>query len=218
MAGGEMKLTIGTVLTIEKDYTEESEKFKCRVVDIEGDDHFMMDYPINMATGKTAFFIDGTQLLVTFVDDYKMSYAFRTEVHSRINRTIPMLKLEYPGDKQLMKIQRREFVRVDTSLDVALQADATSLQLVSMDLSAGGLAVNMKDHDYFAPNEEVKLIIVLYFSKTEIKYVSCNARVVRNWESEKRRLTSFKFDEVDEKDRQHIIRYCFERQLELRNN
>ena len=213
-----MRLTIGTVLTIEKDYTEESEKFKCRVVDIEDDDHFMMDYPINMATGKTAFFIDGTQLLVTFVDDYKMSYAFRTEVHSRINRTIPMLKLKYPGDKQLIKIQRREFVRVDTSLDVALQADASSLQLVSMDLSAGGLAVNMKDHDYFTPNEKVQLMIVLFFSKTEIKYVSCKARVVRNWESEKRRLTSFNFEEVDDKDRQHIIRYCFERQLELRNN
>ncbi|ARD49780.1 hypothetical protein SporoP37_15380 [Sporosarcina sp. P37] len=213
-----MRLTIGTVLTIEKDYTEESEKFKCRVVDIEDDEHFMMDYPINMATGKTAFFIDGTQLLVTFVDEYKMSFAFRTEVHSRVNRTIPMLKLKYPGDKQLIKIQRREFVRVDTSLDVALQADASALQLVSLDISAGGLAVNMKDHDYFAPNEEVKLMIVLYFSKTEIKYVACKAKVVRNWESEKRRLTSFAFNEIDEKDRQHIIRYCFERQLELRNS
>lgn len=212
-----MKLAIGTVLTLEKDYTEESEKFKSRVVDIEDADHFMMDYPINMATGKTAFFIDGTQLLVTFVDEYKMSYAFRTEVHSRVNRTIPMLKLKYPGDKQLIKIQRREFVRVDTSLDVALQADSASLQLVSMDVSAGGLAVNMKDHDYFKQNEEIKLLIVLYFSKTEIKYVSCQARVVRNWEHEKRRLTSFTFDEIDDKDRQHIIRYCFERQLELRN-
>lgn len=213
-----MKLTIGTVLTLEKDYTEESEKFKCRVVDIEDDEHFMMDYPINMATGKTAFFIDGTQLLITFVDDYKMSYAFRTEVHSRVNRTIPMLKLKYPGDKQLIKIQRREFVRVDTSLDVALQADASSVQLVSVDLSAGGLAVNMKDHDYFTPNDEVKLMIVLFFSKKEIKYVTCTARVVRNWESEKRRLTSFTFKEIDDKDRQHIIRYCFERQLELRNS
>lgn len=212
-----MRLAIGTVLTIEKDYTEESEKFKSRVVDIEDEDHFMMDYPINIATGKTAFFIDGTQLLVTFVDDYKMSYAFRTEVHSRVNRTIPMLKLKYPGDKQLIKIQRREFVRVDTSLDVALLAESTSLQLVSMDVSAGGMAVNMKDHDYFNPNDEVKLLIVLFFSKTEIKYVSCKARVVRNWESQKRRLTSFTFDEVDDKDRQHIIRYCFERQLELRN-
>lgn len=212
-----MRLTIGTALTIEKDYTEESEKFKCRVVDIEDENHFMMDYPINMVTGKTAFFIDGTQLLVTFVDEYKMSYAFRTEVHSRVNRTIPMLKLKYPGDKQLIKIQRREFVRVDTSLDVALQAESSSLQLVSMDISAGGMAVNMKDHDYFKPNEEIKLLIVLFFSKTEIKYVSCKAKVVRNWENEKRRLTSFTFDEIDEKDRQHIIRYCFERQLELRN-
>ncbi|GKV65665.1 MULTISPECIES: flagellar brake protein [Sporosarcina] len=212
-----MKLTIGTVLTIEKDYTEESEKFKCRVVDIDGE-HFMMDYPISMETGKTAFFIDGTQLVITFVDDYKMSYAFRTEVHSRMNKTIPMLKVKYPGDKELVKIQRREFVRVDTSLDVSVQADSESLQLVSSDLSAGGLAVNMKNHEFFNPQEELDLLIVLHFSKTEIKYISCKAKVVRNWEQDNRRLTSLQFEEIDEKDRQHIIRYCFERQLQLRNS
>lgn len=212
-----MKLTIGTVLTIEKDYTEESEKFKCRVVDIDGD-HFMMDYPISMETGKTAFFIDGTQLLVTFVDGYKMSYAFRTEVHSRMNKTIPMLKVKYPGDDKLIKIQRREFVRVEASLDVSLQAESESLQLVSSDLSAGGLAVNMKNHEYFPVQEQLNLMIVLHFSKQEIKYISCKAIVVRNWEQDGRRLTSLKFEEIDEKDRQHIIRYCFERQLELRNS
>ncbi|MDV6377660.1 PilZ domain-containing protein [Sporosarcina sp. GW1-11] len=213
-----MRLTIGTVLTIEKDYTEESEKFKSRVVDIEDENHFMIDYPINITTGKTAFFIDGTQLLVTFVDDYKMSFAFRTEVFSRMNRTIPMLKLKYPGDKELIKIQRREFVRVDTSLDVAVQSEDDSLQLVSLDISAGGLAVNMKSHEFFPLKESVDLLIVLHFSKQEIKYISCKASVVRNWEEAKRRLSSFKFDEIDEKDRQHIIRYCFERQLALRNS
>ncbi|EGQ27584.1 type IV pilus assembly protein PilZ [Sporosarcina newyorkensis 2681] len=214
-----MKLTIGTILTIEKDYKEESEKFKSRVVDIEEDHaHFMMDYPISMETGKTAFFIDGTQLLITFVDNLKMSYAFRTEIHSRMNRTIPMLKLKYPGDKELIKIQRREFVRVETSLDVALQADSESLQLVSSDLSAGGLAVNMKNHEYFPPQTGLDLMIVLHFSKNEIKYISCRAKIVRNWEQDNRRLSSLKFEEIDEKDRQQIIRYCFERQLELRNS
>lgn len=213
-----MKLSVGTVLVIEKDYTEHSEKYKSKVVDI-SDGHFMIDYPVSMNTGKTAFFIDGTQLLVTFVDAYKMSYAFRTEVHSRLNRTIPMLKLKYPGDQELIKIQRREFVRVDTSLDIALTAKAggSTMQLVTADLSAGGLAVNMKDVDYLQPGEEVHLLLVLPFSKQEIKYVKGTAVVVRNWEKEQRRITSLKFEEIDEKDRQLIIRYCFERQLELRN-
>ncbi|PIC63273.1 glycosyltransferase [Sporosarcina sp. P13] len=214
-----MRLTIATVLTIEKDYTEELEKFKSRVVDIEDDHHFMIDYPINIETGKTAFFIDGTQLLVTFVDDYKMSFAFRTEVHSRMNRTIPMLKLKYPGDKELIKIQRREFVRVETSLDVTVQLESEDelLQLVSIDISAGGLAVNMKSYEFFPLNEVVDLRIVLQFTKREIKHISCKATVVRNWEEDKRRLSSFKFAGIDEMDRQHIIRYCFERQLALRN-
>lgn len=218
MVGRKMRLSVGTVLVIEKDYTEESEKFKARVVDIEGEHHFMIDYPVNAATGKTAFFIDGTQLLVTFVDKYKMSFAFRTEVHSRMNRTIPMLKLSYPGDSELIKIQRREFVRVEASLDVALQSEEQSQQFVSFDVSAGGLAVNMKNHEYYPVGAMLDIMLVLYFSKEEIRYISCQAKVVRSWEEGKRRLSSFQFQDIEEKDRQHIIRYCFERQLEMRKN
>ena len=38
-----------------------------------------------------------------------------------------MLKLSYPGDDQLIKIQRREFVRVDTAIDVAVLKDGNKL-------------------------------------------------------------------------------------------
>lgn len=49
----------------EPTYTERVEKFKCRVVDRQ-DNMIFIDYPINTATKKIAFLIDGAQFRATF--------------------------------------------------------------------------------------------------------------------------------------------------------
>ena len=70
-----MLLTIGTIIIIDKDFTKDSEKYKSKVIDI-GEDYVMIDYPTHIKTGKTAFFMDGTQLLVTFMDRYENVLCF----------------------------------------------------------------------------------------------------------------------------------------------
>ncbi|GKV67933.1 hypothetical protein NCCP2716_04310 [Sporosarcina sp. NCCP-2716] len=210
-----MKLKIGTSVTIDKDFTSEGEKYKSRIVDIEHD-CIMIDYPTNMETGRTAFFLDGTQLLVSFVDDMKMAYVFRTEVLGRLNRGIPMLQLMYPGDSELIKIQRREFVRVDTPLDVAVNKDGKVFQLVAEDISAGGMAVNLAQAA-LEQDDIVEVTIVLPFKNNSITYVRVNARVIRIWEKDGRGIASLQFDQIDPESRQQVIRLCFERQLKKRN-
>ncbi|WP_040286745.1 flagellar brake protein [Sporosarcina koreensis] len=210
-----MRLKIGTSIAIDKDYTENGEKYKSRVVDIEKD-CIMIDYPTQLDTGRTAFFIDGTQLLVSFVDELKMAYVFRTEVIGRLNRGIPMLQLTYPGDSGLIKIQRREFVRVESPLDVAIDKDGTVHQLVAEDISAGGMAVNLARAS-LEQDDIVTATLVLPFKNNSINYVRVNARVVRVWEKEGRPIASLQFDEIDPESRQQVIRLCFERQLKKRN-
>ncbi|WJY28608.1 flagellar brake protein [Sporosarcina trichiuri] len=210
-----MRLKIGTSIAIDKDYTENGEKYKSRVVDIEKG-CIMIDYPTQLDTGRTAFFIDGTQLLVSFVDELKMAYVFRTEVIGRLNRGIPMLQLTYPGDSGLIKIQRREFVRVESPLDVAIDKDGTVHQLVAEDISAGGMAVNLARAS-LEQDDIVTATLVLPFKNNSINYVRVNARVVRVWEKEGRPIASLQFDEIDPESRQQVIRLCFERQLKKRN-
>lgn len=210
-----MKLTLGTSISIDKDYTEQGEKFKSRVVDI-GKDCVMIDYPTQIETGRTAFFIDGTQLLVSFVDELKMAYVFKTEVQGRLNRGIPMIQLLYPGDENLIKIQRREFVRVESPLDVAVDKDGAVHQLVAEDISAGGIALNLANIK-FDEDDIVKLTIVLPFKNNLIKYVRVNARIIRIWEKDNRRIASLQFDGIDSESRQQVLRLCFERQLKKRN-
>ncbi|MFC5603241.1 flagellar brake protein [Sporosarcina koreensis] len=210
-----MRLSIGTTLTIDKDFTETGDKYKSKVVDF-GEGYVMIDYPAHMESGKTAFFMDGTQLLITFVEN-KMSYAFRAEVTGRINRGIPMLKLTYPGDDQLIKIQRREFVRVETAIDVAVDFEGVFQQFVAEDISAGGIALNIGQDNYLEEAESVRLTIALPFVNDDIKYIRTEAKAVRIWEKENRRIASMQFGKIDTTDRQNIIRFCFERQLLTRN-
>ncbi|WOV85989.1 flagellar brake domain-containing protein [Sporosarcina oncorhynchi] len=210
-----MRLKVGTTVIIDKDYTENGDKYKSKVVDA-GDDYVMIDYPAHIETNRTAFFMDGTQLLISFVDN-KMSFAFRAEVTGRMNKGIPMLKLSYPGDEQLIKIQRREFVRVETAIDVAVNHAGVSSQFVAEDISAGGIALNLGDKEVFEESDIVNLSVVLPYVNDDIKYVRTEAQAVRIWEKDGRRIASMQFSEIDTTDRQNIIRFCFERQLQHRN-
>ena len=60
-------------------------------------------------------------------------------------------------------------------------------------------------------------MIVLPFKNAETKYVRVKGEIVRIWEKSKRMIASVHFVDIREDDRQRIVRYCFERQLQMRN-
>jgi c-di-GMP-binding flagellar brake protein YcgR len=212
-----MLLSIGTIIVIDKDFTKGSEKFKSKVVDM-NEEFVMIDYPTHIETGRTAFFIDGTQLLVKFTDGKKMTYTFTTEVDGRLNKGVPMLKLTYPGDDQLIKIQRRQFVRVESAIDISVEKNGRFSQYVAADLSAGGVALVLTNRELLSAEEILSLIIVLPFASRDIKYVKVAARVTRVWEKDGRIIASLEFEKINSIERQHIIRFCFERQLKMRDS
>ena len=210
-----MGLKIGTILTLEPTYTERVEKFRCRVVD-QGENVIYIDYPVNVDTKKTSFLVDGAQFRVTFMTDEKESYAFNTEVLGRKGGSVPMINLACPPPEEFLKIQRREYVRVETNADISIEFDGKYTPLVTEDISAGGIAVIINRPVNFKEGDEVKLSMVLPYSNGDIKYVQTSAIVVRIFEKDEIRIASIQFTDTDELDRQHIVRFCFERQLQLR--
>ena len=210
-----MKLKIGTILTLEPTYTERVEKFRCRVVE-QGENLIYIDYPINVVTKKTSFLVDGAQFRVTFMTEEKQSFAFNTEVLGRKGGTVPMIILSCPSPEEFLKIQRREYVRVETKIDVSLEFDGQYTPLVTEDISAGGLAVILNRPVNFQEGDEAKLTIVLPYSNGDIKYVQTSAIIVRIFEKDEIRIASIQFTDTDDIDKQHIVRFCFERQLQVR--
>ncbi|MEK4699171.1 flagellar brake domain-containing protein [Solibacillus sp. FSL R7-0668] len=210
-----MELKIGTQLTLEPTYTERNEKFRCRVVETK-DNIIYIDYPINVETKKTAFLIDGAQFRAIFNTESKESYTFNTEVLGRKAGNVHMIMLACPPKEDFLKIQRREYVRVETPVDIALLFDGHKYQLVAEDISAGGVAVHIKTPVEFKDGDEVQVLVVLPFTNGEIRYVETEAVIVRIFERDGVQIASIRFTDTDEVDQQHIVRFCFERQVLIR--
>lgn len=212
-----MELKLGTNIILESISSEDIEKFRCKIVEQKGNTIYI-DYPVNTKTNKTAFLIEGSQYRVSFVDEAKVAHAFKTQVLGRVKSNIPMIMLSLPSDEEIIKIQRREFVRVITPVDVAVEYDHQFFQFVTEDISAGGLAIIINQAVPFKENDEVQLTIVLPFSNSNdgIQYVQTSAKVIRFIEKENMIIAPLQFTNTDDIDKQNIIRFCFERQLKIR--
>lgn len=210
-----MELKIGTMLILEPTYTDNVERLRCKVVE-QSDHAIYIDYPVNTVTKRTAFLVDGAQFRATFLTEAKQSFAFNTEVLGRKQGNIPMIMLAVPPEEEFIKIQRREYVRVETGVDVALEYDGRFSQFVTEDISAGGILLNLNQPASFKDGDIVPLTIVLPYMNGDIRYVITEARVVRVFERDGKRFASMQFKDTDDLDKQYIVRFCFERQLQIR--
>ncbi|MEK5206792.1 flagellar brake protein [Psychrobacillus sp. FSL H8-0510] len=210
-----MKIKLGTQLILEPTFTDKTEKYQCKVVDL--DDQFIyIDYPMDTLSNRTVFLMDGMQLRASFVEESKAVYAFQTEVLGKKAKQIPMIKLALPPDSEFLRIQRRDFVRVNTSIDISVQFEEERYQFVTDDISAGGTAIILNTPVNFKAGDEVSLLIPLLFNNGDIKYVSTLAQVIRIWDKGSLTIASLHFTDTDDLDKQQIVRFCFERQLLIR--
>ncbi|MGR9049905.1 flagellar brake protein [Halobacillus faecis] len=212
-------LKVGTPLTLElrKSEVEEVDQYKCKLVDFE-DGKIYIDYPVHNKTGRTGFFLDGTQFQASFVGQDESVYWFKTEVISREKRNIPVIGLFFPGMEELNRVQRRKYVRVDASVDVAVGRGACSFPTITNDISGGGLMLKQLPSEKLVEEEKIDLTLVLPMNTGETHYVCAKGKVTRvilakNSQPER---VSIEFLDIPEKDRQWIIKYCFDQQMQSR--
>ena len=214
-------LKIGEVLLLEPKYAVENEQYRTKILEVT--DHLLMiDYPVNMTTHKTMFLVDGAQLKVTYIGLDGSVYIFDTEVLGKVKSTIPMISLRNPQKDDRVKIQRREFVRVESALDVAVHAineEFAPFTTVTEDISAGGTAIYVPKNLSFLPDSRVKVWFAIPLKSGDIHYMTIECQVVRLIEREEatKNLLSLQFGDVEKNNQQLLIRYCFEKQLEQRN-
>ncbi|MBG9544537.1 flagellar brake protein [Cytobacillus firmus] len=212
-------INIGEALMLELTYSEKPEKYKCKLAEREGNNLYI-DYPINQETNKTAFLVDGTQLKATFLADDGTVYLFESEVLGRVKQNIPMMILSYPGDEHLVKIQRRQFVRVETPVDVAIHAENNEFSpfvSVTDDISAGGAAIIAKMDNSLKANMQILTYFVLAMQNGVNYYLKLKSKVIRV--SEPRNgisHISVQFIDITPLDRQLLLRFCFDRQLAMK--
>ncbi|WP_077213820.1 flagellar brake protein [Bacillus dakarensis] len=212
-------INIGDVLTLEVKFSDKLEKYKCKLAERKGQ-HLYIDYPINLQTNKTAFLIDGTQLKCSFVDKTGSVYLFETEVLGRVKQNIPMLILSDPGSERYIKIQRRQYVRVETSVDIAVHPTSFEFKpfvTVTDDISAGGAAIITSNKINLNSGMKINCWLVLPMQNGEYHYQQFHSKIVRVIPlDERRNKVSIQFLEVSPNDRQMLLRFTFDRQLMIR--
>ncbi|AEH47420.1 flagellar brake protein [Parageobacillus thermoglucosidasius] len=214
-------LKIGDILTLEP-LDGEGEQYKSKVEEI-GDGYIHIDYPVHMKTGKTVFLLNGMQFKAIFVGEDNGVYLFETEVIGKVRQPIPMVVLSYPEADKLVRIQRRQYVRVEANTDIAihpLQQEFTPFTTMTTDISAGGAAIVLppQQQKQLFPGMVVETWLVLAMRSGEYHYLKLKAKIVRIFPAENSDIykASLQFFDVSPQERVLLIRYSFERQLELR--
>lgn len=209
---------IGDILTLELKSSDEDEKFKCRLVDRNGDQLYI-DYPISYKTNRAAFLLDETEIKVTFVGhDGSSIFLFETKIIGRMKRKIPMLIIFYPGDENLIKVQRRQYVRIETAADIAIhpiEFEFSPIITITDDISAGGTSVLVPSETSLKEGASVQVWIVLIINNGEYHYLKLPSRIVRIIPyNETRSKISIQFVDVSSQERRQLLRFSFEKQVE----
>jgi c-di-GMP-binding flagellar brake protein YcgR len=212
-------LAIGESLYLVPLFSDKKDTYKSKIYEMK-DDVIYIDYPSNESTNRTEYFFDGTQFKVSFVDKEKNVYTFRTELLGRKIENIPVLIITAPKNEEVQKVQRREYIRVETMLDTAVKNTADtypSFNSVIVDLSAGGMLLSLPIGHKVAKGDILDCLVVLPMRSGEKVYLDLSCSVLRILDGEnKRQRAPLQFNHITAKDRQHILRFCFEQQLQMK--
>lgn len=214
-------LKIGDTIILESRNEKEVHEYKSKVTEIFSD-RIYIDYPVNKKTGKTVYLINGMQFKASFVGKDESLYLFDTEVTGKVREPIPMLVLSYPRDGKLVRIQRRQYVRVEANVDIAihpLHGELLPFATITTDISAGGAAIVLPERAAaLLPGTVVEAWLVLHMKSGDYHYMKIPSKVIRVFQVEGSHVykASLQFLAMEPKERVLLIRYSFERQLELR--
>ncbi|MDQ0337765.1 c-di-GMP-binding flagellar brake protein YcgR [Caldalkalibacillus uzonensis] len=210
---------VGDMLFMQPRSEDEPETYKARIVDLK-ERHICIEIPMRKGGEGLGFFPQGTELDVWFTGRDQLRYQFVSQVAGRKMERIPLTLLTHPNPETIVRIQQRQFFRVPCHADVQLYVhdDQTHpLSATTVDLSGGGMAFVLAGEQQLQVEDEVKW--ELFLPSMNGSSVSGRAVVKRVIPPEDKGLPykySLAFTEIAEQGRQQIIRYCFQRQLELR--
>ncbi len=194
-------------------------EYRCTIIGID-QDYLFIDYPINKDTQRTSFFPNGTILLATYMDKDKNLYQFQTKIQKRVTLTIPGLAIDKPEKEKLKQIQRREYVRIETAIDIAIHPIDQSFSpftTVTNDVSGGGVSVVIPPKIKLGKGQEILLSMVLH-KKSKVNYIHLQGEIIQIYHLKNDFQTaSIKFISITDQTRQIIIQFVFEKQREARN-
>lgn len=215
---------IGQVIRMQQlieDDTKVDRIYKTRVADI-NQDYITMELPIAEHNGTPMYLPIDTQFMVTYMDQNGNNFHFRTKLLARKEENIPLILVTTPNSDDILKSQKRGFFRVEANLDIAVSLNRSDRRYhiitKTVDIGGGGISFMSPLEFKFEIGDQLQLWCVVNLNNNQIKRITFSGEVVRVHLPDrdiKKQMISIKFMDLKESDNVSIIRYCFERQIEL---
>ncbi|MFC7370493.1 flagellar brake protein [Fictibacillus iocasae] len=210
-------IAVGNTLYLESTTPEKPGKYRCKVMDIL-EESIAVDYPINEKTNRTEFFGNGTEFAASFVGSDKNVYQFHSELIGRKVENIPLMVMSWPGEGSVVKIQRREYVRVEVLLNVSILKNEEQLDpftSTALDISGGGMLLSLPEQHGLQENMDISCRLQLPMQSGEVKSVEIPCKVIRLMPGiqQGKERASVMYVNITDHDQSVIMRYCFEQQL-----
>ncbi|KPV55489.1 glycosyl transferase [Paenibacillus sp. A3] len=199
------------------DEEEAKQEYKSRIADI-SDAYISMEIPMNDKSGKLKRLYPGDELSVNFITEGGVKNYFNSSVLGFSDEVIRLVLIKKPDPESITKVQRRNFLRVPAILEIAVKF-SEQLQFVSLtdDVGGGGISFLCEGYVPVESGHTVECWLLVPFKNGQIEHVPFKSEIVRVKELETgKKQVMMRFSEITDRDRQKIIRYCFERQLDFR--
>lgn len=190
------------------------EPFRSKIIDIR-EKHIFISFPKELRIDD----INKEQKCSVSYVENELPHHFETIIAGAVKGEVPALGLVRPEKEDINRIQRREFVRIQTDVDIAIYFHNSNIEpivTVTQDISGGGLRVVLPHELPVESGQVVDLYFVLKSSEREYEYVYSKAEIIRTHVNNGVHSASLKFLMENDQDRQKIISFCFDIQREKR--
>ncbi len=193
---------------------------KARVAEIK-EDQIWIEIPINEQTGKLEKIPLNQPIFVFYHSNELGNITFPSRIIGIKEEQVRLLIIKAPDKTKIKRVQRRDYLRVSTSLEFALKTSDNEWSVVrTIDLSGGGMQITVPVSKRLKVNEKIEGWLVLPFKNGTIEHLYIVGEVVRIISQQERPdivWIPIKFLEIKEANQPKIIRYCYERQMDSKN-
>ncbi|WP_068499459.1 flagellar brake protein [Paenibacillus kribbensis] len=200
------------------DHKDELFEFKSRIAEEESQ-NFLIEIPMSQISGHLKKLFLGEELSIFFMSEGGIKNYFNTHVTGFKEDVLRMVRIQKPDPDSISKIQRRNYLRVKANLEIAVKHGVNESRFVAEthDVGGGGVSFHTQGPHLLEEGESLSCWILVPYKNGTMEHVWFQSEVVRIHEMENgRRLIMLKYEKIADQERQKLIKYCFERQLEFR--
>lgn len=199
------------------DDEEAAIEYKSRIAD-EQEDALLIEVPISEKTGGYKRLFLGDELSVFFAAGDGVKNYFDSHVIGFKEDGIKLIKIQKPKPENITKVQRRSFIRVPAVLEIAVKM-SNNVRFVceTDDVGGGGISFICDGKWPLMPEQVLEFWLLIPYKNGSIDHAFFQGEIVRVVELKSgMKQVMIKYASINDSERQKVIKYCFEKQLESR--